>query len=56
MFLIEAKKFKLFVLLGVPQSALRGGKIFGILFFIEASAIKSWEKSRSLGMGCLNNF
>ena len=56
-FFIRAKKLKYFCT-GCPKSALRGPGVklnLGI-FFIEASAIKSWEKSRILRYGLPEDF
>ena len=55
-FLIKAKKNKNFCT-GCPKSALREGKTkFLEFFFIGASAIKSWEKSRIFRYGLPGDF
>ena len=55
-FLIKAKKIKI-VCTGCPKSALREGKTkFLEFFFIGASAIKSWEKSRIFRYGLPGDF
>ena len=55
-FLMKAKKIKI-VCTGCPKSALREGKTkFLEFFFIGASAIKSWEKSRIFRYGLMEIF